>query len=176
MHDEAGHRFNSDFDLLILVKPADVRLIDMRVDDQVVQVGDSEDFRAAVETAGPETAWPWKQAGQNGAVEGRIDLGFGQAFVEDSEVTLVPFQAFFGQVVFGFAVLEKLHRNEVGLGSSRSALEFPFGLAHLQFGALDFGDFRKFFVHEFFVIQREKDLALFDFVADIDRERLRFYR
>ena len=77
-HDlQPGHRFHLRRYFLPHLQPGNIRLVDVRVDDHLVQVGDGQNFGPAAESARPGDRLTDRDGpGQYGAIERSDDPGF----------------------------------------------------------------------------------------------------
>ena len=62
------------------MQPGHIGLIDVRIDDQVVEVGDGEHLGAGIETARSGNSLPYRDgASENRGIEGGHHLGLAQS-------------------------------------------------------------------------------------------------
>ena len=103
---QAGHGFDGDLDRLAHLEAGDIGLVDLGVDDHVVEVGDGEDFGAAVEAVGAgDRLADRNRAGQHRAIKGSADFRLGQVLISDRQRALGAFEGVLGQVVGGLGVV-----------------------------------------------------------------------
>ena len=169
---QAGHGFDLHLDLLPDLEPGHVRLIDVRVDDHFVQVGDGQHFGAAVESAGTGDGLSDRnRSRQNGAIEWGQDFRLGQLVFDQVKRLIGAVEGVAGQLILRLRVLEEFLRDKfVGI-----ELFGPFVVAlrllQLQFCRFDFDQFRRAIRLQVLVVEREQHAVLFDPITNVHRQR-----
>ena len=146
----------------------DVGLVDVRVDDEVAEVGDAEDLGAGVEPARPADGLADGHGpGQDRAVEGRGDTGAAEPVHDEIQGLLGAVEAVLGEVELGPCVLEQFLGDEAVGEEILGALELAFGLAQLEPGTFDGLQLPVVLDLQVAVVELEEQGVLLDGVAHV---------
>ena len=169
--DEVGDGLNLYFHLLFLAHARHVRLVDMRLDDEVVQVGNLHHLGAGTlaSRAGYRLA-DRHRPGQHGAVEGGEDAGFRKLLECELIIILGAIARNEGLLVIGLGSFKDFRGNQLLLEKLLGTLKLTLGLLQLKRGAVDLLFAGINFDLEILVVQAEKQVALGHAVGDVHRQ------
>ena len=138
---ETGHRLDRHLDRFAYLQTGHISLVDLGIDDHGVEVGNRENFGAAVEAVGAGDGLTHRnRAGQHRAVEGCADFRKGQVRISDRQRALGAFERILRQLVGRLGVIVGLLRNELVGQQLLRALVVTFGLLQAQLGLFDVGE------------------------------------
>src|SRR5205807_2255923 len=161
LHSQTGNRFDLHFDALPRFEARYVRLVDVRRDNHVVQIGNGHDLGPAViscRTGNSLADRNWPR--EDGAIERGTNFGFGEAFFDEMKGAFGALQRVGSQVELRTRVFKGFHRDQLILKEMPGSFEVTDGFLKGEFGAVHFRDPLRTLNLQVFVVEQAEQFAL----------------